>query len=93
MNAPRCSSCFRRLDVAHRALGRCPGIVEPRPKQRRRSQRGYVPPSRANRQPRDEYLDAVRAPHGTRACYKRGCRQAECKAANAAYKRGRKRAA
>lgn len=89
----RCPSCFRRIDTTHRALGRCPGTPEPpKPAPRARSQRGYVPPSRANRQPRDEWLEEVRAPHGTRACYKRGCQRDECRAANAAYKRSRRAA-
>lgn len=56
----RCPECFARLDTAHRALGRCPGQPPKMAAKPRRSRRGYVPPSRANRQHRDDYLAAVR---------------------------------
>lgn len=57
----RCPDCFARVDATHRALGRCPG-AQPTPTTRRQppSLRGYVPPSRSSRVPRDEYLASVR---------------------------------
>lgn len=37
----------------------CPMVVRPSPQQPIRSQRGYLPPSRAGRATRQEYLDEV----------------------------------
>lgn len=57
----RCATCYRREDATHRVLGRCPDpMPRPTPVPVTRTRRGYVPPSRANRASRDEYLDTIR---------------------------------
>lgn len=54
----RCPVCYRREDDLHRVLGRCPD--QPAPPAAAPPQRGYVPPSRAHRVPRDEWRAQVR---------------------------------
>lgn len=53
----RCPTCYRPMDALHRLLGRC--LLPPLRPAQRRSQRGYVPPSRAHRLSRADWLASV----------------------------------
>lgn len=59
----RCSTCYRPLDAAHRALGRCPTIGMDKSPVKRSTwtpPAGYRPPCRSYMLSRDEYLESVR---------------------------------
>lgn len=85
MRRERCPRCFRTVDYMEAHI--CVSASVPEAKERpARPTTRYARPSR-RRTSRADYIDSVRAAHGTRKCGQRGCPRTECREAANAYMR------